>query len=125
MAEIIATKSPYDEIDDLDRMNVQTLLATAARYKAAFMHPHFQNDPACRLAKQLASAQVGPELCDAIVVNGGYSPQDGVRPIACHHTPLGNMTDYLAAGSRPRPVWMAWYPQAKAALEALKKLEEA
>lgn len=119
------TGSVWDEVEALDKRQAQALLALAERYKAAFMHPSIQNDPVCRLAKQLASAQLGPELCDAIVVNGGRSPSDGVGQIACHRTPVGNMVDFLCAGAAPRPVWMAWYPQAKAALEALKKLEEA
>ena len=131
---------PHDEIKALDARNVERLLAINVEFQSFFKkHPFFETDPVCRLARQLcigAHRGLPSEAerdADRLCVNGGYEISSGPIPIAVNLGPKKDpneaipqtFPDFLLSGNRPRPLWMAWIPQARAAIEAQKKIEAA
>ena len=127
---------PHAEVEALDKENVARLLEINVKFQSLFRkHPFFETDPVCRLARQLAiEAGYRPEAIDLIAINGGYSLESGPVPMTYVTGPGPGANskyderhwafpDFLTSGNRPRPIWMAWIPQAKMAIEALKKLD--
>ena len=138
--QVASQPFPHDELAALDKENVERLLAINTKLQSFFSkHPFFEADPVCRLARQMC-LQTLPEYAqkeggaDRLVVNGGYEPQGGPAPMtyevgpgpgenSLHDPKHWAFVSFLTAGNRPRPIWMAWIPQARAAIEALKLLE--
>ena len=127
---------PHDEIARLDKQNVERLLATQTEYQSFFRkHPYFETDPVCRLARQLCIMEVGDRgswgNVDRLVTNSGYEVHGGPIPQSVDLGPQPvdekrwTFPDFLISGNRPRPLWMAWLSQARAAIEAQDMIETA
>ena len=131
---------PHAEVEALDKENVARLLEIDIKFRSFFRkHPFFETDPVCRLARQLCLDSLPDHdkaEADRLVTNGGYELHNGpipgclvMGPVAVGETyrPNGQWAflDFLVNGNHPRPIWMAWGPQASAAIDALKKLDGA
>lgn len=129
---------PHAEVEALDRENVARLLEINVKFQSFFRkHPFFENDPVCRLARQLCLDSLPDHdkaEADRLVTNGGYELHNGPSPgclvlgpgiVVSEHSGRWTFLDFLVNGNHPRPIWMAWGPQAAAALDALKKLDGA
>jgi hypothetical protein len=116
---------------------VARLLEINVEFQSFFRkQPFFETDPVCLLARQLCFQNLGSHMTwddiDRLVVNGGLQPQDGPMPIPVNIGPKKDpndaipqtFPDFLISGNRPRPIWMAWLPQARAAIEGLKAIGE-
>lgn len=113
------------------------MLEISAEYQAFYKkHPYFETDPVCRLARELCLIAIGEHAdADRLVANAGYELWGGDIPLTFNIGPdqrdqTGKPSkwvfpDYLTAGNKPRPLWLAWYRQAEAAIAALKKIETA
>ena len=129
---------PHAEVEALDQENVARLLEINTKFQSFFRkHPFFETDPVCRLARQLCLDSL-PDYdkaeADRLVTNGGYELHNGPIPgclvlgpgvVVSEHSGRWAFLDFLVNGNHPRPIWMAWGPQAAAAIDALKKLNGA
>lgn len=128
---------PHEELDALDKRHVQRLLEANVEIQSFFKkHPFFETDPACRLARELCILELpeydrkdGP---DRLITNSGYEPVQAMHPLVTPG-PVNNLAhgrqptlflDFLVNSNRPRPLWMAWYRQAKAAIDAQAALKD-
>lgn len=123
---------PHAEVEALDKENVARLLEINVKFQSFFRkHPFFETDQVCRLARQLCldSLPDHDKLgVDRLVTNGGYELHNGPIPgcvAIAEHSGRWAFLDFLVNGNHPRPLWMAWGPQAAAAIDALKKLDGA
>lgn len=145
---------PHDELRELDKENVARLLEINTKIQSLFRkHPFFETDPTCRLAREMAVQEImlspgsvvtknraeAEESADRLVVNGGFDPICPI-PLCVNIGPKGKpiddrgnvvadpklhtFPDFLVAGNHPRPLWMAWIPQAQSAIAAADKLNE-
>lgn len=129
-----AMPHPWDELEKLDARHRDRLLETQAEIVGFFKkHPYFESDPICRLARQMCVNTLSEHerhQVDWMVTNSGYELGRPMHPCVVrgpdNYLPNGaqttNYLDFLTNSNRPRPLWMAWYPLARAAIEAQKEL---